>query len=586
MVRRVSRGVASRGVSESMDEVEAAYRAELAKPAVPPWRGGRYQPVLLGDSWLIGDDGRWVLPEWSVGWEFLRWTGHWLRLNGEPFRPTLEQARVALWWYEVDPETGERPVQKGVVQRLKGWGKDPMAGALALFEMLGTPVPFDLGEGGRVIGAENPDAWVQVTAVSKEQTKNTMRLIPSMAGKELRERYGLTVGREKCHALGDTRLLEALTSSPETIEGGRPTFTIVNEPHLWLPSNRGTEMWSAVRRNMTKVRNSSVLAISNAPRPGQGSVLEGVRRSYERQVSGEATDVGTFYDSLEAPPEAPLSAAVAPDVLRMVRGDSVWVPIPRIVKEILDEESAPSEQLRFWYNMTVSAEDAWLTAEVVDALVDRDLKLLPRERVVAFFDASKSDDASALVVCRLSDGALFLYGLWQRPAKWRPVEDGRQWVVDRDDVDARVRMLFDQQRVVAFWADPSETKDDNHESFFGPKIDEWHRRYRRQLSDMPAGQSNTVRWDMRNPTNQKATVEAAMEFVTEAEAGAFRIGAAPGLVRHLKNARRWPGRYGVGLGKSHRESKDKVDAAVAAVVARSMWRRWQNERPVKRRGLL
>ncbi|MFX8215165.1 hypothetical protein ABTL18_20245, partial [Acinetobacter baumannii] len=46
------------------------------------------------------------------------------------------------------------------------------------------------------------------------------------------------------------------------------------------------------------------------------------------------------------------------------------------------------------------------------------------------------------------------------------------------------------------------------------------------------------------------------------------------LRAHVHNARRRPGKYGVGLGKSARGSAKKVDAAVAMVGARLMRKLW------------
>src|SRR5262249_56578069 len=74
------------------------YRAELAKPARVPW--GLVKPECIGPSWMIGPDGHWVLPKYSLGWGMLGWYGTWLQLSpGVPWRDTLEQARWTLWWY-------------------------------------------------------------------------------------------------------------------------------------------------------------------------------------------------------------------------------------------------------------------------------------------------------------------------------------------------------------------------------------------------------------------------------------------------------------------------------------------------------
>lgn len=80
------------------------------------------EPVYIGPTWKRGEDGKFVLPERTLGWQILRWIGAWLQgPQGGPFVPTKEQARFILWWYAVD-EHGRFLYEDGVLQRLKGWG--------------------------------------------------------------------------------------------------------------------------------------------------------------------------------------------------------------------------------------------------------------------------------------------------------------------------------------------------------------------------------------------------------------------------------------------------------------------------------
>lgn len=92
-------------------------------------------PKTLGPTWQEDPnwDGeneayRYVLPEFTLGWQILRWIsenllGDELDEFGErkPWTPTAEQARFILWWYAVD-ETGRFSYRQGVFQRLKGHG--------------------------------------------------------------------------------------------------------------------------------------------------------------------------------------------------------------------------------------------------------------------------------------------------------------------------------------------------------------------------------------------------------------------------------------------------------------------------------
>ena len=139
--------------------------------------------MKIGPTWQWANG--WTLPELSLGWGVLSWCGLWLRdKTGKPWQFTPEQARFVLWFYAVD-EVGDFVFHSGVLQRLKGWGKDPVVACLSPAECF-ADVRFDRFENGRPVGREEPYAWVQIVAVSQEQTKNTFKLFPSLISPEAR----------------------------------------------------------------------------------------------------------------------------------------------------------------------------------------------------------------------------------------------------------------------------------------------------------------------------------------------------------------------------------------------------------------
>ncbi|WP_255372449.1 hypothetical protein [Corynebacterium sp. CNJ-954] len=44
------------------------------------------------------------------------------RASYEPFRPYDEQYEFLLRFYELDPHTGKRKIQRGLLGRPRGWG--------------------------------------------------------------------------------------------------------------------------------------------------------------------------------------------------------------------------------------------------------------------------------------------------------------------------------------------------------------------------------------------------------------------------------------------------------------------------------
>lgn len=580
-------------VDTDFSEAIDYYWGRLHDPAQFPWAGNRFEPVIIGPTWQVTPDGFWKLPEATLGWQALGWTGSRLQLKRDtPWRYTDEQARFVLWWYAID-ELGDFIYRDGILQRLKGWGKDPVGSTLCALEAFG-PCRFLEYDGLMPVATDVDEAWVQMAAVSQEQTKNTTRLFPQLFKPETIREYGIRIGKEYVYGLGDSRLIQAVTSSPTTLEGARATKVLKNETQHWDDSNGGHDMEAVLERNTTKSADGAAraLAITNAPEPSSDSVGLRAREAYELAMAGESLTTGILYDSLEAPPDAPLTAEDAPEVLEAVKGDSHWLNSKRIVKSILDTRNPPSRSRRFWYNQVVAAEDAWLDPRFVDICSFPDApKYEQGEKCFVFFDGSKSDDATAAVACRLSDGFLQTVGVWHRP----PGARGKNWIVNRSTVDHTIREFLDNHRVIGLFADPSHTVDDEtSESFWDETIDGWHRDYGSKLKLKASGskRGHSVMWDMVDPTKVKEFTAAAERFVTDVEDTAdpdndrvaLGFDGDARLRTHLKNARRYPNRYGVSLWKGHRESPKKIDAAVCAVGARMMRRKFMIDAGSKQPG--
>lgn len=557
------------------ERVVAYYQEALSRKAeVPDYA---YPPVYIGPTWKIDANGYWLLPERTLGWDVLGWCGTWLQHSKDvPWRFTLEQARFFLWWYSLD-ETGRFLYSDAVLQRLKGWGKDPVGACYLATELLGPCRFVEFYHGNDAVAADNPNAWVQTAAVSLEQTKNTMRLFPGLFTEEAKAKFQLQIGKEQIYALGSTRFLQAHTSSPTTMEGNRVTAVVANETHHWFEANDGKEMAKVIRRNAAKAPDGSArsLRITNAYEPGLGSVAEDDRELYEKVASGEATDIGLLYDSIEAAPEAPLTAEAAPLVVPSIRGDAYWLNPQSIVGEILDLRNPPSTSRRFWYNQIVATEEAWVTMQQWDACADPSIELIEGDQIVEFFDGSKSNDATALMACRVSDGALFFRGVWQRP----PNAPG--WTVPRDQVDDLVRRDFERYDVVAFFGDPGAGEDDTGERFWDAYLDGWSRDFGGDGPDPSRlclwaveggrGRHGTL-WDMRSPDRLKQFTESCGRTFTDINERSLRHDANRRVRLHVLNARSRENSYGISIGKESRMSAKKIDLAVCAIGARMLLR--------------
>ena len=498
-------------------------------------------------------------PEFTLGWYLLAWAAMYLQQPdgpdaGEAFMFTDEQIRLVLWWYAVD-ENGRFLYNSGVIRRMKGWGKDPFAAALCLIELC-APTAFSHFHNGMAVGKPQPAPWIQVAAVSRDQTRNTFTLFPTMCSQKLIETYGLDINKEIIHKRGGGRL-EAVTSAPKSLEGGRSHFVVLNETQFWLENNNGHEMRGAIQGNTAKGRGGSFryLSICNAHRPGENSVAELDFEAYEELLSDGLVNAKRFklmYDAVEAPADTDMrDESSLRRGIELARGDATWLDIDRLMEEIWDPRTVPSEARRKYLNQIVAAEDAWITTAERDAIGSRVLTLRSGDKITLGFDGSRGGDHTALTACRVSDGALFLISLWNP----KDYEGGK---IPTEQVDAEVQRVFKRFDVVAFRADVRE---------FEAYIDKWSAMYKNVLK-VKASPGNWVAYDMRTK-GKKEFLQDCERFRNAVIDREVLHDGNRALRQHILNARMRPSETHdlVGIGKESRMSDKKIDAAVTAVLA-------------------
>lgn len=514
------------------------------------------------------------VPMFTLGWEALAFAAKYLRhpdgeRQGERWVFTPRQTRFILWYYAVD-DNGDWLFGHAARRLSKGSGKSPWAAVMAVIELL-APVRFshfDTGVRGGCIGKPVALPWVQIAAATAEQTKNVMMYIRSLLSPalapELHRDFKLDVGKEKVF-VDPSGTLEVITSSAASAEGSRATFIIADELEHWLPSNGGIDLFRTLKANLTKT-GSRMVETLNSWVPDAGSAGEETFKSWCEIEDGVARrpKMGILYDAVQAPPGVELSDEVAlREALEFVYADCPWSlkQLDSIVSDIYTSRDA-SEARRKYLNQNVAPDSAWVDPQLWASMADRERVVSPDEEIVLFFDGSISHDATALAGCCLDDGHVVSFGVWE-PSLSK--NDGRPDRVDVRLVDERVDWVMNNYNVVAFFADVREWEGFVHHV--------WPERYRDRLQvwasprgDLPA----PIAWDMRGKVRE-FTLAAEL---TEADIlqRRFTNDGDRLMANHVRNARRYENRWGSSVCKETKKSPKKIDACVAMIGARHVYR--------------
>jgi hypothetical protein len=506
------------------------------------------------------------LPALTLGDEAVTWAEEWLThpngpRAGQPWRFTGSQIQFLLWFYAITPE-GRWLFEHGVRRLPKGSGKSPAAGVLALIELLG-PVRMDcldhdLQAGVRGKPVDMP--LVQIAACSESQTANTMRMVRALtakASKVVRE-YKLDTGKTVIYT-PDGGQLEVITSSATAAEGALVTFCVEDETEHWKPANGGFELAATIDRNLAK-SNSRAVETCNAWEPGAGSVAEATWDAWAAQEEGRTrSNSKILYDARVAPPDTDLAddeSLVAG--IAAAYGDCFWIDKQTIKDRILSLRTSPDIARRFYLNQPVASLASWVTQQEWAVCSDPSVIVADADEIVAFFDGSRTNDATALVGCHVETGHVFCIDVWE-PVQAHVGQEAEP--VPVDEVDAAVEQMFDRWSVKAFFADVREW-----ESF--AKV-EWPKRYADSLAihAVPGGKDpQAIAWDMR--THVYDFTMACELTLQEIQERGFTHDGDSRVGRHMVNARRHPNRWGVSIAKETRDSPKKIDAAVCVIGAR------------------
>lgn len=508
-----------------------------------------------------------AFDDWpTLGWEVVDFIEAYCPhgpgdVQGEEFVLDDEEVQLVLDLYRVHPpghqRAGRRVVSRGLYSRAKGRRKSELAGALVVAEARG-PVRFDgWNAAGAPIGRPIRAPFIRCLATEESQSGNTYGNVVAMldhAAKHHPDVFGdIDLGQR---VQGSTRVflradggeIRPSTASSAAKDGGKESFAVEDEPHLYVtPELRAMD--DTVRRNLMKrkIAEPWLFRTSTAHRPGQMSVAEGHHDHAKAVAENRSPAAGLYLNHREGP--RPEDWDDDEQVMAMLTGAyhtaAEWMDLERILlDEIRNPEAEVGDNERYFGNRlsTTSAQafDPIRWAE----LTKTDLDLGSRPFVGLSFDGARFHDATVLMATDIEAGHQWPLGVWERP-----FDAGDDWEVDEDEVDQALEQAFDELQVWRLYGDPP---------YWESAFKRWQGKY---------GEKRIIAWW----TNRLRPMAFAVRSYAHAQReGSVSHDGDSRFAAHIANARRHEthvkdddGRRMWVIRKEHPQSPNKIDAAMA-----------------------
>lgn len=456
---------------------------------------------------------------------------------GEPYLLTDEMQRFLLWFYRLDEDGKFFYNRGGQLVRSQKWGKGPFSAAIICAEATG-PVVFDGWDSkGEPVGRPWATPWIQVTAVSEDQTDNVYRALMPMIQLGPLANLIPDTGETRINLPGGGRI-EPVTSSARSRLGQRVTFSVQDETHSWNRLNGGRKLADTQRRNLAGMKGRW-LETTNAWDPAEESVA---------QQTAESQAPGVYRDDSDGGAGSIRNKRERRKVLRKVYGDSWWVDLDRIDAEIEDLLLRdPAQAERFFLNRKIASEDAAFDIHRWNELTE--VRGVPPQSLITLgVDGARYDDALAIIATEVETGLQFPIGIWEKPQG-----ADENYEHDFDDVDARMVETFDTYDVARVYIDPQRIET---------LVNRWQGRW---------GDKKVFEWFTNRPRPMAMALRAYREAMS---AGELSHNGDEVFARHIGNAKRrklmiydddrrpmWT------IGKDAPMSPRKIDAAMAGCLS-------------------
>jgi peptidyl-tRNA hydrolase len=334
--------------------------------------------------------------------------------------------------------------------------------------------------------------------------------------------------------------IDTVTSSAQSRLGQRVTFVPQDECGLWTQTNGMARVADTQYRGLAGMGGRASIT-TNAWNPAEGSVAQ-------VQYESSAKDI---YRLFRQPPanlsyrnkveRRKIHQFVYGEALKQFGGHVDLDAIEAEAYDLIERDISQAE--RFFGNRIVASSDAWIDPKVWAERASEETPIQPGDTITIGFDGSLRDDSTALVGCRVSDGLLFLIGIWECPLD---PDAAAEWEVPVGEVDAAVARAFETYNVERMYCDPAYWQD---------VVGRWASQF---------GEKRVIEWW----TNRERQMVSALErFHTAVVTSQLIHDNGDILARHIGNAKKKDTRSGIVIRKDRPKSANKIDAAVCAVLA-------------------
>ena len=441
--------------------------------------------------------------------------------SGEPLEFTQWQSWLMDRLFEKDPATDLMRYRRAVIGLPRKNGKSLLGTAIALEHLVYGP------QGAQVYSAAADRAQAKIVfGEARQQVLNNPALSRI-----------IKVYRDAMELPSKGSVYRALSADAMRAHGLAPSLVVADELHAWPSSasnTRGDELWEALTQGSADRPESLVVGITTAG--GHTDTLLG--RLYEhgkRVAAGEIDDkqFGFWWweAGQDADPTDPTSWTIAN---------------PNLAEGLLDlgdfEAAIASAGSAGFAGFQRYRLNQWVRLAGEDFVSPHHWAEAKREQTVpkgatvtVGFDGSVSGDATGIVIQDISTGVLSVAAVWE------PDPQNPEWTVDRADVNAAMKRVFNDYDVRMLWADPS---------FYEPDVLEWSKEWRHRVERIP-------------PTNHRIA-PMAQQFLADLVAGDIGHDGDPRLQRHVLNA---VATESGSFRKEKRGSPRKVDLLACAILA-------------------